>query len=133
MSGHNTSRARIRKAAASMVAAGVVALGGPTVAAAPASAADHHPKPAPKGPVTAVHGGRLLHPLHVSGCDSFRRSGDGVRWTANCRVDSGRSGSWTHCSDGTDIYGPLVGPGYWIFGGDCSGHGVETNWGVYDG
>jgi hypothetical protein len=33
----------------------------------------------------------------------------------------------------TDVYGPSQGPGYWIFGGNCYGHGTVTNYGWYDG
>ncbi|WP_370969949.1 hypothetical protein [Amycolatopsis sp. cg9] len=58
---------------------------------------------------------------------------DSDDWTANVRIDYGRSGAWTHCSDGSDIHGPLQGPGYWAFGGNCYGHGTITNYGWYDG
>lgn len=68
---------------------------------------------------------------HVNYCNNFVNYG--TRWAADCNVDSGRSGSYTQCSDFTTIYGPLVGVGYWQFGGNCSGHGTVRNWGVYDG
>jgi hypothetical protein len=70
-------------------------------------------------------------PDHVAYCDGFVNYG--TSWKANCRVDYGRSGSVTVCSDGTRIYGPLVGVGYWVFGGNCSGHGTVSSWAVYDG
>lgn len=69
-------------------------------------------------------------PAHVSSCDSFRNTG--TVWTANCRVDYGSSQSWTQCSDGTWLYGAWVGTGYWIFRGDCGGHGSVVNYGWTD-
>ncbi|OXM49693.1 hypothetical protein [Amycolatopsis alba] len=42
------------------------------------------------------------------------------------------SSSWlpTKCSDGHRVYGPLAGPGNWLWGGDCYNHGniVEFGW-----
>ncbi|WP_424889644.1 hypothetical protein [Streptomyces sp. XH2] len=67
---------------------------------------------------------------HVSSCDSYRNNG--TVWTANCRVDYGKSQSWTRCSDGTVLYGAWVGTGYWIFRGDCSGHGRIVSYGHTD-
>ena len=58
---------------------------------------------------------------------------DSDDWRANVRVDYGRSGAWTVCSDGTEKHGPLQGPGYWIFAGNCYGNGTIRTYGWYDG
>ncbi|MCX5265870.1 hypothetical protein [Streptomyces sp. NBC_00199] len=76
-------------------------------------------------------GGEVPSIKHVNYCNNFVNYG--TRWAANCNVDSGRSGAWTQCSDFTEIRGPLVGRGYWQFGGNCSGHGTVRDWGVYSG
>jgi hypothetical protein len=73
-------------------------------------------------------GGRI-QPMHVSSIDSFWNTSEA--WGANVRVDSGASGAVTYCSTGATVYGPLVGPGYWQFGGNCYGNGYLTGWGTY--
>jgi len=72
-------------------------------------------------------------PMHVPNHGFNTYSWDGVSWRATVTVDYGRSGAWTVCSDGTEIHGPLQGPGFWDFGGSCSGHGTITRYGWYDG
>ena len=67
---------------------------------------------------------------HVQSWETTHLDSDG--WNANVRIDYGRSGAWTHCSDGADVYGPAQGPGYWLFGGNCYGHGTITDYGWYD-
>ncbi|GAA0315234.1 hypothetical protein ACKI1I_21465 [Streptomyces turgidiscabies] len=111
------------------------AVAAPTGAAEPTSSVRAaEPMRLPAGPVKIVKGdGSEGGPSvkHVNYCNDFVNYG--TRWAANCNVDYGRSGAWTQCSDFTEIRGPLVGPGYWQFGGNCSGHGTVRDWGVYDG
>ncbi|MDH6124934.1 hypothetical protein [Kitasatospora sp. GP82] len=110
-------------------AVGTVALGGAAQAATPGSA---------QSGVTehvvwqAGHAGGVS-PMHVPAHGFNTYSYDGTSWRATVTVDYGRTGAWTHCSDGTDIHGPLQGPGFWDFGGSCSGHGTITQYGWYDG
>ncbi|MET8993603.1 hypothetical protein [Amycolatopsis sp. Hca4] len=112
----------MKRAGAAVLGAGALAAAG-LLGAGTASAAD-----LPKGTHSAVSGQATTD--HVqSWVTTFY---DGSRWEANVRVDYGRTGAWTHCSDGADIYGPAQGPGYWIFGGNCYGHGTITNYGWYD-
>ncbi|MFB7851599.1 hypothetical protein ACFYXP_28905 [Streptomyces sp. NPDC002466] len=103
----------------------LVLAGASTAAAAPVE---------PDGPAVATQGktgSSSISIQHANYCNNFVNYG--TSWRADCNVDYGRSGAWTQCSDGTEIWGPLVGPGYWIFGGSCSGHGSVRDWGVYDG
>lgn len=86
---------------------------------------------APQSTITgSASSAAVVRPMHVSYCNNFVNYG--TSWTADCRVDYGKSGAWTECSDGSQIYGPSVGPGYWKFGGNCSGHGTVRNWAVYN-
>ncbi|MFD7051752.1 hypothetical protein ACFWBS_20255 [Streptomyces mirabilis] len=106
--------------------AGTVAMGGAAEAATPNSAAAdvmHH----------VVWQSGKVSPMHVPNHGFNTYSFNGVSWRATVTVDYGRTGAWTHCSDGTDIHGPLQGPGFWDFGGSCSGHGTITQYGWYDG
>ncbi|MFE7614082.1 hypothetical protein [Streptomyces sp. NPDC057496] len=115
-----------------VLAGASAAAASPAEPAAPAAATQ--PRQAPDGPVVVTQGGTGSSSVsiqHANYCDNFVNYG--TSWRANCNVDYGSSGSWTQCSDGTEIWGPLVGPGYWIFGGSCSGHGSVRDWGVYDG
>jgi len=114
-----------RAGAAVLGAAALVAVG--LAGASPASAAEV-PKGATKHLAPTVPGEVLAG--HVQSWQTTYNNG--VSWRANVRVDYGRSGSWTDCSDGTEITGPLQGPGYWIFKGTCSGHGTITAFGWYD-
>ncbi|MBB5855660.1 hypothetical protein ACFQ05_35885 [Amycolatopsis umgeniensis] len=104
---------------------GAVALaGGVLLAGAGTASADtkvtHHS--ATGGEVGTSHVGRWTTTYY-----------DGVTWKATVLVDRGRSGAWTHCSDGSDHYGPLVGRGNWLFGGNCRGYGHIVKYGWYDG
>ncbi|MER5866370.1 hypothetical protein [Kitasatospora sp. NPDC002040] len=56
---------------------------------------------------------------------------DSYVWNANVRITAGRHGAYTRCSDGTQLFGPQVGPGYWAFGGECYGHGTLSAFSVY--
>ncbi|MFF9571056.1 hypothetical protein [Streptomyces sp. NPDC014685] len=113
----------------------LVLAGASTAAAAPvepAGPAATQPRQVPDGPVVVTQGKTGSSSIqHTNYCNDFVNYG--TSWSANCNVDYGSSGSWTQCSDGTEIWGPLVGPGYWVFGGSCSGHGSVRDWGVYDG
>jgi hypothetical protein len=126
LEGFMTNITMKRAGAAVLGAAALVAVG--LAGASPASAAE-----APKGvtthPAPTVPGGVLTD--HMQSWETTYYNG--VSWRANVRVDYGRTGSWTVCSDGTEIHGPLQGPGYWIFKGSCSGHGTITTYGWYDG
>ncbi|RSN41921.1 hypothetical protein DMC64_27875 [Amycolatopsis sp. WAC 04197] len=107
------------------VAAGAVALtGGVLLAGAGSASADtkgkHHS--AIGGEVGTSHVARWTTTYY-----------DGVAWNATVFVDYGRSGAWTKCSDGHETHGPLVGPGTWLWGGDCYNHGRIVNYGWYDG
>lgn len=111
------------------VLAGTVAFGGTAQAATPS----------PTGTKVTEHvvweapvPGKLT-PMHVPNHGFNTYYFNGVSWRATVTVDYGRTGAWTHCSDGTDIHGPLQGPGFWDFGGSCSGHGTITQYGWYDG
>jgi hypothetical protein len=127
----------------SVPAAGLllVLVGASAAVAAPASAmpvesapsaTTAQPRQVPDGPVVVTQGGNGAPSIkHSNYCNNFVNYG--TSWRADCNVDYGSSGSWTQCSDGTEIWGPLVGPGYWVFSGDCSGHGSVRDWGVYDG
>ncbi|MFM9611643.1 hypothetical protein DF268_27000 [Streptomyces sp. V2] len=108
------------------------AAGTTSAVAAPTDAAAK-PMQAPTGAVKIVKGDSSASPSvkHVNYCNNFVNHG--TWWEADCNVDYGRSGSYTQCSDFTQIWGPLVGVGYWHFVGNCSGHGTVRNWGVYDG
>jgi hypothetical protein len=114
-----------RTGAAVLGAAALVAVG---LAGAGTAAADEAPKGATHSVLNGP-GGVLTD--HVQTWVTTHYDSDD--WTANVRIDYGRSGAWTHCSDGSDIHGPLQGPGYWAFGGNCYGHGTITNYGWYDG
>jgi hypothetical protein len=110
-----------------VVVAGAAAVVGSVALAGTASAAtaaptvhEHIVFPSPGG----------VQPDHVSSFVTTYH--DSNRWTANVRVDSGRSGAVTRCSDGSVRYGPAQGPGYWIFGGNCSGAGTLTAFGWYN-
>ncbi|GAB3744359.1 hypothetical protein GCM10027598_78790 [Amycolatopsis oliviviridis] len=108
-----------------VAAAGVAALtGGILLAGVGTAAADtkvtHHP----------VNGGEV-GTNHVARFTTTYN--DGVAWNATVFVDYGRSGAWTECSDGSHHHGPLVGPGTWLWGGDCYGNGRIVNYGWYDG
>jgi hypothetical protein len=90
--------------------AGTVAMGGAAEAATSHSTAagvTHH----------VVWQSGKVSPMHVPNHGFNTYSFNGVSWRATVTVDYGRTGAWTHCSDGTDIHGPLQGPGFWDFGG----------------
>ncbi|MQY06496.1 hypothetical protein [Actinomadura macrotermitis] len=115
-------------------------LGGSALGIAPAAQAGPAPQPVPGGvKVTKAKASlpgmkSLKHAAgrrarHVASVDSVRY--DSVSWTANVRIDRGSNGAWTKCSDGSLHYGPRVGPGYWRFGGNCSGYGNLVDFGTY--
>jgi hypothetical protein len=56
---------------------------------------------------------------------------DTMAWGANVRIHSGQYGALTKCSDGSTRRGPLQGPGYWKFGGNCQGAGHLIDYGVF--
>jgi hypothetical protein len=101
------------------------------------AASSNVPTPVSQVPVKIVHeaapplkpGG--IRPMHISETDHVW--GSTYEWGANVTVDYGLSGAVTGCSDGTVIYGPLVGPGYWQFGGNCYGHGYFSWYDFYSG
>ena len=115
-----------------VVVAGAAAVVGSLALAGTASAATSSAATAaPAGHEHIVYprpGG--IQPDHVSSWVTTYQ--DSNRWEADVRVDSGRSGAVTWCSDGSVRYGPAQGPGYWIFGGNCSGAGTLTGFGWYD-
>lgn len=122
---------------------GAAAIGTTIAFAGTASAATTDYKPV-AGHVTVVKAGQsgpdvTLHavykrgqatPLHVSNWQTTVN--DGYHWNANVTVDSGRSGAYTKCSDGSVRYGPAVGAGNWYWGGNCDGAGSITEFGNYD-
>lgn len=113
----------VKRAGAVVLGAGaVVAMG---LAGAGVASADQLPKG-----VHSVVAGPGAVTGHVQSWETTHLDSDD--WTANVRIDYGSSGAWTHCSDGADVYGPAQGPGYWLFGGNCYGHGTITNYGWYD-
>lgn len=113
----------VKRAGAVVLGAGaVVAMG---LAGAGVASADQLPKG-----VHSVLSGPGAVTGHVQSWQTTHLDSDD--WNANVRIDYGRSGAWTHCSDGADVYGPAQGPGYWLFGGNCYGHGTITNYGWYD-
>ena len=118
----NTKFTRIGAVVAGAAAVvGTVALAGTASAATAAPAVHEHVVfPSPGG----------VQPDHVSSWVTTYQ--DSNRWAANVRVDSGRSGAVTWCSDGSVRYGPAQGPGYWAFGGNCSGAGTLTAFGWYN-
>ena len=93
------------------------------------------PTPAARTTATVVAFGThalLVRPLTISSW-TWTAYGSEV-WGADVRITSGEYGAFTTCSGlSTPIYGPLVGPGYWIFGGNCTGHGTLTSAGYYEG
>ncbi|WP_432096982.1 hypothetical protein [Streptomyces sp. bgisy100] len=126
--------ALVAVAAALAGGAAAPALAGPAVPEgvhAKTSRAAAHADAEPGKPAVHRTDAGSFAPARVSYCRDFVNSGK--RWKANCRVSSGRSGAYTLCTDGTSIRGPLVGVGYWKFGGDCSGHGKVKRWAVYNG
>ncbi|MEU8701751.1 hypothetical protein AB0C61_29660 [Streptomyces sp. NPDC048680] len=112
---------------------GGIALGGAAEAspAGPATSSTASGQAQPTEHVVWQAGG--MSPMHVPahGFNTYKKTS--TAWRASVTVDYGRSGAWTYCSDGTDIHGPLVGPGFWDFGGSCSGHGTIAKYGWYDG
>jgi hypothetical protein len=106
--------------AGALVAMGLAGAGVASAAEAPKGATIHWVSDGP-GEATSNH---------VSSWQTTHVDGDD--WSANVRVDYGRSGAITRCSDGSVKYGPSQGPGYWIFAGNCYGNGSLTGYGYYN-
>jgi hypothetical protein len=115
--------------------AGSIALGGAAEASTPkpatSSTAYKTGQAQPTEHVVWQAGGVSAMHVPAYGFNTYYKTS--TSWRATVTVDYGRSGAWTYCSDGTDIHGPLVGPGFWDFGGSCSGHGTIAKYGWYDG
>ena len=117
----------MKRAGAAVLGAGaLVAVG---LAGAGTASADEAGKGVTHHVVTQVPGGAQTD--HVQTWVTTHLDSDD--WSANVRVDYGRSGAWTVCSDGTEKHGPLQGPGYWVFAGNCYGNGTIRTYGWYDG
>ncbi|WP_149263036.1 hypothetical protein [Actinomadura sp. K4S16] len=131
-------------ALAAAVTAGLLAAGAALGTHAPATAAAAPPKPKPvatKGAAVTTKVAQSLPHTSLMGRPAKRIALDGwsadsvwhnsIAWGANVRIYSGRYGAYTRCTDGSVRYGPLQGPGYWKFGGNCLGAGNLTGFGVY--
>jgi hypothetical protein len=117
---NNVGIGRIVATAGVVALTGTLVLAGAGAASADTSKVTHHS--AMGGDVGINHVARWTTTYY-----------DGVAWNATVFVDYGRSGAWTECSDGSHHHGPLVGPGTWLWGGDCYGNGTIVNYGWYDG
>ncbi|WP_141578634.1 hypothetical protein [Actinomadura sp. WMMA1423] len=139
---HSTAKVA-GSALAAAVTAGLLAAGA-TVGAHPSATARAVAPPAPvptKGAAVTTKAAKSLPHTSLMKRTATRIALDGwsadhvwhntVYWTANVRIYSGRYGAYTRCSDGSTRYGPLQGPGYWKFGGNCLGAGSLTGFGVY--
>ncbi|MBZ4320135.1 hypothetical protein [Streptomyces huiliensis] len=82
---------------------------------------------------SVLAGGMVLAPsAHAAAARCTGAMAAPDSWADRCTVTSGRSGAWTKCADGTEIFGPLQRKGRYIFAGECGRHGRYVSHGTYD-
>lgn len=83
--------------------------------------------------VSVLAGGVVLAPsAHAAAASCTNAEKGPTVWVDRCTVTSGRSGAWTKCADGTQIFGPRQPKGRYLFGGNCGSHGNIVSHGTHD-